>query len=217
MKYKAILFDFDYTLGDSTKPIVYSFTQALTEMGWDVPDQQSIRRTVGHTLQDAYTMLTGDVQEDKRQAFYNCFRKYALPIMMEQTVLCPGTPEVLEWLRDKGITAGIVSTKSNDQLNKIFTRFGLREHLALIIGGENVTKPKPDPEGLNLALSQLGVAKEQVLFCGDTIIDAKTAQAAGVDFCAVLNGTTPAESFEVYPRVHIAPDLADLLCWLKSE
>ena len=216
MKYKAILFDFDYTLGDSTKPIVYSFTQALTKMGWAVPDQQSIRRTVGHTLQDAYTMLTGDVQEEKRQEFYQCFRKHALPIMMEQTVLCPGTPEVLEWLRKKDITVGIVSTKSNEQLNKIFTRFGLREHLALIIGGENVTRAKPDPEGLNLALSRLGMEKEQVLFCGDTIIDAKTAQAAGVDFCAVLNGTTTAEEFENYPHVHISPQLEEFLAWAKQ-
>lgn len=54
-------------------------------------------------------------------------------------------------------------------------------------------------------------------FCsaGDTVIDAETARRAGVDFCAVLNGTTPAEAFADFPHVHIAPDLADLLDWLK--
>ena len=79
MKYKAILFDFDYTLGDSTKPIVYSFTQALTEMGWEVPDRQSIRRTVGHTLQDAYTMLTGDTQEKKDRNFISASESMPFP------------------------------------------------------------------------------------------------------------------------------------------
>ena len=44
--------------------------------------------------------------------------------------------------------------------------------------------------------------------------DAQTAQAAGTDFCAVLNGTTPAAAFAPYPSVHIAPDLPDLRRWL---
>ena len=43
---------------------------------------------------------------------------------------------------------------------------------------------------------------------------AQTAQAAGTDFCAVLNGTTPAAAFAPYPSVHIAPDLPDLRRWL---
>jgi phosphoglycolate phosphatase-like HAD superfamily hydrolase len=52
------------------------------------------------------------------------------------------------------------------------------------------------------------------LFCGDTVIDAATAQAGGCGFCAVLNGTTPREAFRAYPHVHIAEDLAGLQGWL---
>ena len=73
---------------------------------------------------------------------------------------------------------------------------------------------KPDPEGLLWAMDKLGLKREDVLFCGDTTIDAETAQNAGVDFCAVLNGTTPAEAFSAYPSVHISPDLWDLKSWL---
>ena len=54
-----------------------------------------------------------------------------------------------------------------------------------------------------------------MLFCGDTVIDAATAQAGGCDFCAVLNGTTKADAFERFPCVHTAPDLAELKRWLK--
>ena len=73
---------------------------------------------------------------------------------------------------------------------------------------------KPNPEGLGLALEKLGLSSEQVLFCGDTVIDAATAQAGGCDFCAVLNGTTPRAAFRDYPHVHIAEDLAELQGWL---
>ena len=54
----------------------------------------------------------------------------------------------------------------------------------------------------------------KILFCGDTVMDAGAAKNAGCDFAAVLNGTTPAEGFEGWPCVHIAPDLYDLARWL---
>lgn len=216
MKYKAVLFDFDYTIGDSTKPIVESYTVGLTDMGWPEPDREAVRRTVGYTLQDGYTMLTGDADEERRQEFFRRFKAHAKEIMMTDTVLCPGTEEVLCWLEKAGVPTGIVSTKGGDVLEAIFQRMELRHLLALIVGGQDVTKVKPDPEGLNFAMSRLGMGKEEILFCGDTVIDAETARRAGVDFCAVLNGTTPAEAFEEYPHVHIAPDLADLLGWLKT-
>ena len=77
-----------------------------------------------------------------------------------------------------------------------------------------VTLPKPDPEGLERAVEAMGMDKGEVLYCGDTTIDAATAKNAGVDFAAVLNGTTPGSDFEAYPYVHIAPDLLELKSWL---
>jgi len=217
MKYKAILFDFDYTLGDSTKPIVESYTVGLTGMGWPEPEREAVRRTVGYTLEDGYTMLTGDADEEKRKEFFRRFKAHAAQIMVKDTHLCPGAEEVLDWLQEQKVPAGIVSTKGSDVLNGIFTRLGLCDRLTLIVGGQDVTKAKPDPEGLNFAVDRLQVEKSDLLFCGDTVIDAETARRAGVDFCAVLNGTTPAEAFAEYPHVHIAPDLADLLQWLKNR
>lgn len=216
MYYKAVLFDFDYTLGDSTVPIVASYTAALAEMGWPVPDREAVRATIGYTLQDGYTMLTGDTDEEKRKDFFPRFKAHATPIMIRDSVLCPGAEDVLNWLGEVGVRTGIVSTKGGDQIAGIFAKYGLRDGLSLIIGGQDVTKNKPDPEGLDLAVERLGVDKKDILFCGDTVIDAETAKRAGVDFCAVLNGTTPAEAFEEYPHVHIAPDLADLLAWFQN-
>lgn len=217
MKYKAILFDFDYTLGDSTIPIVASYTAALMEMGWPAPEREAVRATIGYTLQDGYTMLTGDHDPEHRDKFFPIFKAHATPVMIRDSVLCPGAEDVLNWLEEQGIKTGIVSTKGGDQIAGIFSKYELRDKLSLIIGGQDVTRNKPDPEGLNLAVERLSLEKEDVLFCGDTVIDAETARRAGVDFCAVLNGTTPAQAFGEYPHVHIAPDLADLLDWLKTK
>ena len=84
------------------------------------------------------------------------------------------------------------------------------------MGTEDVKRPKPDPQGLNMALSRMGLAPEQVLFCGDTTIDAGTAKNAGCDFAAVLLGVTPEEDFKDWPHRFIAKDLPALDRWLRE-
>lgn len=221
MQYQAVLFDFDYTLGDSTGPIARGYQRGLAAMGWPAPGVEQVRPTIGHTLQDGYTMLTGDDSEAHRDAFFQHFQdavgeravRRGNRVMIEETQLLPGARELLAALRGAGIAAGIVSTKMGSTIRAIFAHNGV-EGVWPVIGGEDVARAKPDPQGLNTALAQLNLNRSQALFCGDTVIDARTALAAGTDFCAVLNGTTPAEAFSPYPCVHIAPDLWELKEWL---
>lgn len=227
MRYQAVLFDFDYTLGDSTGPIAMGYRGGLTAMGWPAPTVEQVRPTIGHTLQDGYTMLTGDDNEEHRDEFYHRFRQAVgeqavlrgdgKAAMITETRLFPGARELLTALKEAGVAAGIVSTKLGATIRAIFAYNGMEDAVRPVIGGEDVARPKPDPQGMNTALAQLGLQPEQVLFCGDTVIDARTARCAGTDFCAVLNGTTPAEAFAAYPCVHIAPDLWELRDWLFKE
>ena len=136
-------------------------------------------------------------------------------LMIEGTTLFPGAEELLLALKHAGVRTAIVSTKPGSTIRRIFEHQGRKDLLDLVVGGDEVTQAKPHPQGLRLALERLGLSAEQVLFCGDTVIDAATAQAGGCDFCAVLNGTTKADAFERFPCVHTAPDLAELKRWLK--
>ena len=125
-----------------------------------------------------------------------------------------GPRELLTALHDRGVKVAIVSTKHGSTIRKIFDHQGLLHTADLIVGGSDVTRSKPDPEGLSFALARLELTAEQVLFCGDTVIDAQTARNGGADFSAVLNGTTPAAAFDAWPHVHVAPDLNELGRWL---
>lgn len=55
--YRAVCFDFDYTLADATDSIVAGFQHGFTQMGWPAPDRETVRGTIGYLLEDAYTML----------------------------------------------------------------------------------------------------------------------------------------------------------------
>lgn len=214
MRYRAVLFDFDYTLGDATASIYEGFCYAFEKMGLPRPDREAIRRTVGHILEDEFTMVTGETDPERRAEFRRWFQEKVQGRQAQLTVLFPGAAELVRALRDAGVRTGIVTSKRHTTLKEILDRFELLEALDFTIGSELVSAPKPDPEGLQKGIQVLGVDKARVLYCGDTTIDAATARNAGVDFAAVLNGTTGAEDFGAFPSVHIASDLIELRDWL---
>ena len=59
MPYKAVFFDFDYTLGDATDCIVAGFYYAFARLGLPEPEYEAVRYTIGMTLENAYTLLSG--------------------------------------------------------------------------------------------------------------------------------------------------------------
>ena len=212
--FKAVCFDFDYTLGDCTDSIVAGFQYGLTGLGWPAPDREAVRRTVGFLLEDAYAMLTGDSAPARQAQFRTLFTQAALERQRRETILFPGAAERLRALKAQGIKTAIVSTKRGDTIQIILERLGLADTVDLVIGSADVTRHKPDPEGLLAALDRLGVKPEDALFCGDTVLDAEAAKNAGTRFAAVLLGTTPAEAFARFFPDHTSPDLWDLAAWL---
>jgi phosphoglycolate phosphatase len=222
MKYQGVFFDFDYTLGDSTIPNVLGYQKGFQALGQPIPTREQVRPTIGMTLMDGYTYLTGDQDPAHGQEFYHQFQlavgeladEEGTRVMIEESKLLPGAAALLTALKLRGADVAIVSTKLSVTIWQIF-RFNHLDHLLdKVVGGKDVARYKPDPEGLDLAMGELGLDRSQVLFCGDTVIDAQAAQNAGVDFCAVLNGTTPWAAFEDYPHVHIANDLMEVKTWL---
>ncbi len=222
MKYQGVFFDFDYTLGDSTPAIAEGYRLGFQALGLEPPTVEQVRHTIGLTLADGYSLITGDYDRSRQAAFRHQFeitvgvkaRGDDRKLMIEGTTLFPGAPGLLQALREAGVRTAIVSTKPGDTIRRIFAHQGRLDLLDLVVGGDEVQHAKPHPEGLGTALEKLGLCPEQVLFCGDTVIDAATAQAGRCEFCAVLNGTTKAEAFERFPCVHIAPDLGELKTWL---
>lgn len=212
--YKAVCFDFDYTLGDCTESIVAGFQYGLAQMGWPVPDREAIRATVGYPLEDAYTILTGDSDPEHQAQFRPHFVSVAVERQRTEATLFPGAVELIRGLNAAGIKTAIVSTKRSDTIGFILERYGLSRELPIVIGGADVKKAKPDPQGLRIAMEKLDVTAGQLLFCGDTILDAGAAENAGCDFAAVLLGTTKKEGFSDFSPVHFASDLWDLARWL---
>ena len=59
MKYTTYLFDFDYTLADSSRGIVICFRNVLERHGHTGISDEAIKRTIGKTLEDSFSLLSG--------------------------------------------------------------------------------------------------------------------------------------------------------------
>ena len=201
--YQAIIFDFDYTLGDSTMGIVESVNYALDRLGYKTENIDNIKKTIGLSLKETFKALTGSMDDSYATDFAAYFKEKADMVMVENTCLYEHTLSLLSKLRDAGIKTAIVTTKFHYRIDAILSRFNANHLIDIIVGGEDVSHAKPDPEGLCLAIHKLEVSPANVLYVGDSMVDAKTALNAGVDFAAVLTGTTTGEEFEVMPHVMI--------------
>lgn len=211
MKYNTIIFDFDYTLADATSGIVSSFNHAFNKL--DIPecDTERIRKTVGLPLDRAFIELTNEKNKELIPDFKVFFREKADEVMSKSTVLFEDTINTLQTLKQNGITTGIVTTKYRFRIVETLKLHGISELFDIIIGGEDVKVPKPSPEGLFLAIESLNAQVKDVLYIGDSLVDAKTALAANVDFAAVTTGTTTEYEFSQYPCVKISKSLSGLL------
>ena len=207
MQYKGLVFDFDYTLGDSTDGIVISVNYALNQLGYAQANREMICRTIGLHLQEIYqVMVTGqgkEVKSGEDEEFSRSFIEKADQVMTENTRFFPGALELLGEWKEQGYKLGIVTTKYRYRIEEILQKYQASNIIDTIIGADNVKRPKPDPQGLLWVAKMWELPKEQLLYIGDSLVDAKTAQAAGVDFVGVASGTTTKEELQQYPHVGV--------------
>jgi len=62
---------------------------------------------------------------------------------------------------------GVASSTYSDILQLILEKFGIQKYVSVIIGGESITKGKPDPEMLTCALQKLGIAGQEAFAIDD--------------------------------------------------
>src|SRR5215470_3099050 len=211
---QAVIFDFDYTLADSSRGAVQCINFALDRMGLPAVEGALACKTIGLSLEDTYLTLTGN-QKERAGEFARLFIEHAEEVMIDLTSVFDWVPDVLRLISVAGLRLGIVSTKYRRRIEAILEREGLRDCFEVIIGGEDVSKHKPHPEGLLAAVQKLSVSSLSTLYVGDSVVDARVAESGSVPFVAVLSGVTPRSHFEIYPAIAILEDLRGLPALLQ--
>lgn len=206
----SVIFDFDYTLADSSVGIIECANYALRRLGLPTAGDDAIRHTIGMSLTSTLPALAGDEHAELGEEFMWLFIERADEVMHDSTVVYEFVPSLVDTLLQQGIALGIVSSKGRWRIEKILQREGMDGRFGIIVGGEDVETLKPDPSGLLRAVDAMSTPKKHCLYVGDTVTDAETARRAGVPFAAVLSGVTQRGAFAEYEPVMILESAGEL-------
>lgn len=182
MKINTVLFDLDGTLIDSLPLIQRTFERVFAEM--NVSGSEQAMTWVGRPLREIGHHFLGE----RTPEFLELYQHYYALDHDHYTKVYPGTVEVLAKLQQEGYTLGVVTSKSGIVAQRSMDYLGLDKYLPLLIGAQDVTLHKPQPEPLLEALKRLKRQPMQSIYVGDSPFDILAAKAAAIKSVGVTWG-----------------------------
>lgn len=186
------LFDLDGTLLDTPGAIASAMADAVREVtGRTIPVEEA-RMTVGLPLPAVVARLALSARRPEsaariQEAYLDRFETVLVP--RASALVFEGVPEGLRALRESAAPIGVVTSKNRLSAMRMLDAAGLLTSVDLVVGADDVTEPKPSPEGLLLAARRLGpVDRGRVFYVGDTAHDMIAARAAGARAIGVSYG-----------------------------
>lgn len=190
MKYKYVIFDLDGTLLDTLDDLADSVNATLTEYSFDTVNREHVRRSIGNGVGLLMKRsLPNGTSDELCEECTDFFRRHYAENCENKTRPYDGIPKLLLKLRQNGIGTAVVSNKFDGAVKRLCKKYfdGLIE---LAIGERDGVARKPSPDSVFAAVSELGgdIARDRILYVGDSDVDVLTAKHAGVDCAAVTWG-----------------------------
>jgi len=214
--FRSVIFDFDFTLADSSNGIFDCVNTALAAMGVPPARRDDVNATIGLPLRETFTRLTGSDDAARQAEFVAKFHCRADEVMVDSAVLYEFVPATIKEIRRQGVSLGMATTKRRVHVEAILKRDGLADAFHTVIGGNDVSNQKPHPESLLAGLKGLGVPPRECVYVGDSIVDAEAARRAEMPFVAVLTGVTKRAAFDSFAAREILNHAGELPAWLEA-
>lgn len=197
MSIRLAIFDFDGTLADTRRTIVCTQQQTLCELGKRVPDEQTCAATIGLTLTNCFRTLCPELSEDELKQCADIYhQRFDENKRLIPPMLFDGVRETLHRLKERGIAIAIATSRNSRSLHELLEELGISEYVAYTVGGDNVTRPKPDAQPVEMVLSAMGIAAEEAIVVGDMPVDIMMGAGAGVRTCGVSYGNATRKELE---------------------
>jgi phosphoglycolate phosphatase-like HAD superfamily hydrolase len=168
----AIVFDMDGTLFDSKAVVPDSYISAIRGLGGPTYEREEIigaypvgppRAMLGH-------LLGRDFTEEDLEVYYALLGKSAAAVEVYA-----GMPESLEALSAR-LPLAVYSGASTRACRILLEATGLATFFQVVLGADEVARPKPAPDGIVEACRRLGVGPARSAYVGDAPYDLEAAR-----------------------------------------
>ncbi len=214
---RALLFDLDGTLLDTALDIALALRRAFADQGHEAPGEAQVRTMIGRgapmLVQRALAWRALELEAAQQAAllegfFHHYGRLQELDECAAQPY--PGVREGLARLAAQRLPMAVVTNKQERFARGLLQRLGLAPCFAQVVGGDTCERRKPDPQPLQWACAQLGVAAAHALMVGDSVNDVQAARAAGMRVVCVPYGYNEGADPRTLPCDAFVPALDEL-------
>ena len=181
INFKALLFDLDGTLLDTAPDFVTALNRQLALHDLSSLPDEAIRLSVTNGSVGLIEAGFGMPQDDPRfEPLRAEFLELYFANLADRTALFEGLQPVLDKCVSSDIPWGIVTNKPWRYTESTLLQLDLMAGAATVICPDHVTHPKPDPEALFLACSEIATAPADCLYVGDHVRDIVAGRDAGM-------------------------------------
>jgi HAD superfamily hydrolase (TIGR01549 family) len=183
---KHICFDLDGTLVDSKTTIIESTKAALDQLKINYKiDEDVFTNMIGMHFVDIFERMQIEVTDFEK--FITIYKAFYFDFM-DSSYLYPGVEETLRYLNEHQVKVSLLTTKVQEQAEKIIDHFNLRQSFNYLMGRRDGLAHKPSPEPLIYICNKLNLKPSETLMVGDTELDIRCGIGAGARTCGVVYG-----------------------------
>lgn len=210
---RGIIFDFDGTLIDSYEPITESLNQVREAFGKPPLALGEVKGMVGHGLEH---LIEAAIGLEKVADGVRIFRERYATICESRTTILPQVRETLEELDRRTYQMAIATNKPSYFARDILKALDVEHLFVEVLGPNDVERPKPDPEMLEIIMSRLGLGSDETLYVGDMPLDIEVARNAGVAVYALPTGSASRDDLLARRPDRLLHKFSDLLVYLPA-
>jgi len=204
MGLQNVVWDMDGTLLDTTQVVPEAFVRAVAALEGPEVEIDEVTAAYGRgTPEVILSFLVGrKLTVDECEAYYR-------ELDDVEVALYPGVAQTMAALRERGRAVAVFTGASTRAAQILLGAAGLEADI--VIGGDQVERPKPAADGMLLAARRLSTAPEDLLMVGDSPLDLQAAKAAGSHSASAAWGHMydPAEPADV--TLNAPRDVLELL------
>jgi pyrophosphatase PpaX len=197
---RAVFFDLDGTLVDTTDLILASCAHTFERHLGLVPSREAIIATFGRSLPEVLLEVARDAKlpdpPGQAAAMLVTYRLHNDAVHDALIRPFAGVDGMLERLHASGCRLGVVTSKRERSARRGLARYGLERWFDVAIFHDDTDRHKPHPEPLLAAAARAAVPPASAIYVGDSVHDIAAGRAAGMFTVAALWGPFPRADLE---------------------
>jgi phosphoglycolate phosphatase len=186
MKYKAILFDLDGTLADTSEGIYNCIIHTQRALNLPLISEEQMRTHIGPSPEDSFKRSFGLRGEQLQQAMV-IYKQYAMEKGLYEAVIYNGIKKLLQHLKHDSYRLYVVTLKNENVAIEMLRYFQLIDYFDIIRGAHTDRHDKKSAL-INNCINISEIEKSGCVLIGDSEYDALGAEEAGIDFIGVTYG-----------------------------